>query len=123
MGPASSPKEILRKMFEAGLDVCRLNFSHGKHEDHLKTMNTIRELNEEMDLNVAILADLQGPKLRVGDMENNGVFLEDGKTFNFVTTESIGTKEQAYLTKGRASVRRPLKGAWDHGCRTVAIFG
>lgn len=98
MGPASSPKEMLRKMFEAGLDVCRLNFSHGKHEDHLKTMNTIRELNKEMDLNVAILADLQGPKLRVGDMENNGVFLEDGTPFSIVTNECLGTKEQAYLT-------------------------
>jgi len=98
MGPASSPKETLRKMFEAGLDVCRLNFSHGKHEEHLKTINTIRELNKEMNLNVAILADLQGPKLRVGDMENNGVLLEDGTTFNIVTTECIGTKEQAFLT-------------------------
>ncbi len=98
MGPASSPKEILRKMFEAGLGVCRLNFSHGKHEDHLKTINTIRELNKEMELNVAILADLQGPKLRVGDMENNGVLLEDGKPFNIVTNECLGTKEQAYLT-------------------------
>lgn len=98
MGPASSSKEILKKMFEAGLDVCRLNFSHGKHEDHLLTINTIRELNKEMNLNVAILADLQGPKLRVGNMENNGVLLEDGTTFKIVTTECIGTKEKAYLT-------------------------
>ena len=98
MGPASSPKDVLKKMFESGLGICRLNFSHGKYEDHLKTMNTIRELNKEMGLNVAILADLQGPKLRVGDMENNGVLLEDGKHFNIVTYECLGTKEQAFLT-------------------------
>ncbi len=70
MGPASSPKEVLKEMIINGLDVCRLNFSHGKHEEHLKVMNTIREINAEINSNVAILADLQGPKLRVGDMEN-----------------------------------------------------
>ncbi len=98
MGPASSSKEVLKEMILNGLDVCRLNFSHGKHEDHLKVMNTIREINSEYKTNVSILADLQGPKLRVGDMENNGVLLEDGTFFNIVTNECLGTKEQAYLT-------------------------
>jgi len=98
MGPASSPKEVLKEMFISGLDVCRLNFSHGKHDEHLKIINTIREINLELNFNVAILADLQGPKLRIGDIENNEVLLEDGKLFNIVTTECIGTKEQAYLT-------------------------
>ncbi len=98
MGPASSPKEVLKEMIINGLDVCRLNFSHGKHEEHLKVMNTIREINAEINSNVAILADLQGPKLRVGDMENNGVMLEDGQTFNIVTIDCLGTKEKAFLT-------------------------
>ena len=73
LGPASSDKEILRQMFEAGVNVCRLNFSHGAYEDHASVVKTIRELNDETGLNVAILADLQGPKIRTNEMENNGV--------------------------------------------------
>jgi pyruvate kinase len=78
LGPASSDKEVLRQMFYAGLNVCRLNFSHGSHEDHAAVVKTIRELNEETGLNVAILADLQGPKIRTNEMENNGVELING---------------------------------------------
>ena len=69
MGPASSDKEILRQLFFEGVNVCRLNFSHGSHEDHAKTIQTIRELNDETGLNVAILADLQGPKIRTGKIK------------------------------------------------------
>ena len=61
IGPASAPKNILKKMFQNGVDVCRLNFSHGSYEDHLSAVKTIRELNNEMDLHVAILADYKGP--------------------------------------------------------------
>ena len=68
LGPASSDKAVLREMFLAGLNVCRLNFSHGSYEDHSSVIKTIRELNEETGLNVAILADLQGPKIRTNEM-------------------------------------------------------
>ena len=71
LGPASSDKEILRQMFLEGLNVCRLNFSHGAYEDHAAVIKVIRELNDETGLNVAILADLQGPKIRVYEVENN----------------------------------------------------
>ncbi len=70
IGPATRNKEILKKMFIEGLDVCRINCSHDLHSEHLKTIKFVRELNEEMGTHVAILADLQGPKLRVGNMEN-----------------------------------------------------
>ena len=73
LGPASSDKETLRKMFLEGLNVCRLNFSHGAYKDHEAVIKVIRELNEETGLNVAILADLQGPKLRVGGMKEDVV--------------------------------------------------
>jgi len=98
IGPSSSSKGVLIKMIEAGLDVCRLNFSHGKHEEHLKTINIIREINSELNTNVAILADLQGPKLRIGEIENNLVTLADDSFFNIVTTECIGTKDKAFMT-------------------------
>ena len=62
LGPASSSKDVLQKMFIAGVDVCRLNFSHSKYEEHEKLIKIIRELNKELDTNIPILADLQGPK-------------------------------------------------------------
>src|SRR5690554_7864401 len=77
LGPASSSKETLRAMMEEGMNVARINFSHGSYEDHEKVINIIRELNEETGLNVAILADLQGPKIRTREMENNGVRSEE----------------------------------------------
>lgn len=91
LGPASSDKEVLRKMFEEGLNVCRLNFSHGSYEDHAAVIDTIRELNDETGLNVAILADLQGPKIRVHEVENNGVLLENGSTIKITTEKVLGT--------------------------------
>lgn len=94
LGPASSDKETLREMFKEGVNVCRLNFSHGAYEDHAKVIETIRELNDETGFNVAILADLQGPKIRVFEMENNGVLLENGKTITITTEKMVGTTEK-----------------------------
>lgn len=85
-------------MFHEGVDVLRINLSHDVHEEHLKTITYIRELNEELGTHVAILGDLQGPKLRVGNMENDSVELEDGQLFSFVTTPCTGTTEKAYLS-------------------------
>jgi pyruvate kinase len=98
IGPASSSKEVLKKMILAGVDVCRLNFSHGKHEEHLKVINNIREINKELSLSVSILADLQGPKLRVGEIENGELDLLAGEEIVFVTKECIGTKEHLYIS-------------------------
>ncbi len=98
IGPASSDKEVLKKMFIAGVDVCRLNFSHGTHEKVAETIKTIRELNKELNIDIAILADLQGPKLRIGEVENNKVILEKGKTVEFVTEKCIGTASKLYMS-------------------------
>lgn len=94
LGPASSDKEILRKMFFEGLNVCRLNFSHGSYEDHAAVIQTIRELNVETGLNVAILADLQGPKIRVHEVENNGIILENDADIEIVTKRIVGTSKR-----------------------------
>lgn len=93
MGPASEDKDTLRKMMREGVNVCRLNFSHGSHDDHQKIISTIRELNEEEGFNVAILADLQGPKIRTGVMNNNGVDLKNGSSVKIVTKEIEGTAD------------------------------
>ncbi|MBN1184728.1 MAG: pyruvate kinase [Bacteroidales bacterium] len=99
IGPATSSKEVLRKLFLEGLDVCRLNFSHSTHDVHLGVIKTIRELNQEIPhANVAILADLQGPKLRIGDVENNGVELIPGKEILFVNEKCIGNADNVYMS-------------------------
>ena len=79
IGPASAPREVLREMLLVGVDVCRLNFSHGSYAFYAELIRTIRELNEELGLNTAILADLQGPKMRVGEMENGPIELVEGE--------------------------------------------
>ena len=94
LGPASSGKDTLRQMMLAGLNVCRLNFSHGAYADHEACVTTIRELNEELGLNVAILADLQGPKIRTNDMENNGVLLVVGSEIKVLVEKVIGNAER-----------------------------
>ena len=81
-------------MFQAGLNVCRLNFSHGSHEDHAAVVKTIRELNDETGLNVAILADLQGPKIRTNEMENNGVELVNGSIVTIGIEKVVGTAQR-----------------------------
>ncbi len=98
LGPASSDKEVLRKMFISGLDVCRINFSHSSYEDAENLIKTIRELNKELDSDVAILADLQGPKLRVGEIEHGKVFLANGSTIEFVTEKCLGTASKVYMS-------------------------
>jgi len=101
IGPITRNKAILEKMIHEGVDVFRVNCSHDTHEEHLKTIRYIQELNEELGSRVAILGDLQGPKLRVGLMENDRVELEDGQEFLFVTTPCTGTSEKAYLSYER----------------------
>jgi len=98
IGPATRNREILEQMIREGVDVFRINFSHGTHEEHLKTIRFIQQLNDELGSSVAILADLQGPKLRVGEMENDQFNLEDGQEFSFVTTPCKGDREKAYIS-------------------------
>jgi pyruvate kinase len=98
IGPACSSKETLRKMIMEGMNVCRLNFSHGTYEDHEKVINIIQELNKELNANIAILVDLQGPKLRIGEVENNHLVLNEGDIIRFVTDKCVGTIEQIYMS-------------------------
>jgi pyruvate kinase len=95
IGPASSEKETLLSMMKEGMNVARLNFSHGNYEDHKKVIENIRELNDETGLNVALLADLQGPKIRTRKMKDNGVDLISGTKVEIVTDEGLeGTAEK-----------------------------
>ncbi|MFD2863363.1 pyruvate kinase [Mucilaginibacter antarcticus] len=98
MGPACSKKETLLAMIEAGVNVCRLNFSHGKPEDHKKFVDLIAEINEQYKTNVSILADLQGPKIRIGMVKDGGIHLINGTRVNITTKECIGDENGIYIT-------------------------
>lgn len=98
LGPASAKKEVLLSMIKAGVDVCRLNFSHGSQADHQKVIDTIKEINAEYKMNVGILADLQGPKIRIGMMKDGGAHLITGKSIEITTKEQIGDEERIYIT-------------------------
>ncbi len=94
IGPASRNKDILRQLIKAGANVFRLNFSHGTHADHEQTVHMVRELNEELGTNVALLQDLQGPKIRVGLVQNEGVPIKPGQQLIITTEEMVGTSEK-----------------------------
>ena len=96
MGPASWHKDVMKDMIIAGVNVFRVNFSHGDHETHRRTIRLVKELNEEFNCKTAVLADLQGPKLRIGDVEE-GAVINEGDTLTFTTNRVEGTAELVYM--------------------------
>lgn len=97
LGPASSSDEVLKQLLEAGVNVFRVNFSHGAADEHRSTIRRIRGILKETGCNAAILADLQGPKLRVGVVEE-GAVLVPGDRLTFTTEKCEGTKERVFMT-------------------------
>ncbi|RPD46959.1 pyruvate kinase [Hymenobacter sediminis] len=95
VGPASNTYEKLGMLMREGVDVFRLNFSHGSHEDHLSVINTVRRLNKDMRMNVGLLQDLQGPKIRLGEVEGGGVEIKAGDKIKLV----CGEKEISTATR------------------------
>ena len=83
LGPASEKESALKKMIKAGMDVARLNFSHGTHDQHKGFINAVRALSEELGKPVAVMQDLQGPKIRIGDMPKQGIEIDEGDTVHF----------------------------------------
>ena len=96
MGPASWHKDVMKDMIIAGVNVFRVNFSLGDHETHRRTIRLVKELNEEFNCKTAVLADLQGPKLRIGDVEE-GAVINEGDTLTFTTNRVEGTAELVYM--------------------------
>ena len=98
MGPATDNIAVLEELFLAGLDICRINFSHGDYEAVQHTINNIRTLNKKLNRHVGILGDLQGPKLRIGKVKDNAVDLINGKEIIITTKEMEGTAEKIFIT-------------------------
>lgn len=90
LGPATKTKPAIQKLIEAGVNVIRLNFSHGSHEEHLQSLQIVRELSQELSAPIAILQDLQGPKIRVGKFKGGSVTLEVGQTVKITTAQVMG---------------------------------
>jgi pyruvate kinase len=95
LGPASDTPEIIRGLFDAGVDVFRLNASHGSHEEHGRRVEIVRDLSRETGRQVGILLDLQGPKIRLGRFENAWCILSAGDTFTITTQETLGNQHIA----------------------------
>ena len=104
LGPASENEETLRELIKNGLNVCRLNFSHGSHEEHKGRMDLVKKLREELNMPTAILLDTKGPEIRTGKFDVPEVLLEEGQTFTITMKDVMGNKEMCTVSyKGLAN--------------------
>ncbi|MCZ2074501.1 MAG: pyruvate kinase [Bryobacterales bacterium] len=98
LGPASDSEEVIRQLFSAGVDVFRMNASHGTPEEHTRRMHTVRAIARELDVHAATLLDLQGPKIRLGEFEGGGCVLKTGSLFVITTEPVLGNCDRATTT-------------------------
>ena len=104
LGPVSENEETLRELIKNGLNVCRLNFSHGSHEEHKGRMDLVKKLREELNMPTAILLDTKGPEIRTGKFDAPEVLLEEGQTFTITMKDVMGNKEMCTVSyKGLAN--------------------
>lgn len=90
IGPASRTKEMIWKLHQSGVNIFRMNFSHGAHSDHIQVINWVKELNEEHNSNITLLQDLQGPKIRVNQIENDGFDINPGDVIEIESGDFVG---------------------------------
>ena len=98
LGPASTDEDIIKKMLQAGMNVARLNFSHGSHEGHKQTIEKFRRVRDELGIPAAVLLDTKGPEIRTGNFVNGEEMLVDGQRFTLTTEAIEGTKEKVSVT-------------------------
>uniref|UniRef100_A0A7C3RS27 Pyruvate kinase n=1 Tax=Dictyoglomus thermophilum TaxID=14 RepID=A0A7C3RS27_DICTH len=97
IGPASEKEEVLKELIRAGMDVARLNFSHGDYNVHGERIRLIRKFSEELDKPIPIIQDLQGPKIRIGELEKDKIFIKDGEEIYLTPKETIGNEKILYV--------------------------
>ena len=97
LGPASSTVPILKQLMAAGMDVARLNFSHGTHEEHAVTIAAARQAIAEQRCNLALLLDTKGPEIRIGTFAEGKIILQSGEHFTFITDEVIGNETGVHI--------------------------
>ena len=104
LGPASEKEEVLRELIKSGLNVCRMNFSHGSHEEHKGRMDLVKKIREELGQPTAILLDTKGPEIRTGQFDMPEVLLEEGQQFTITMKDVMGNKEMCTVSyKGLAN--------------------
>ncbi|MEE8398883.1 MAG: pyruvate kinase [Desulfobacterales bacterium] len=103
IGPASESPEIIRRLIQRGMSVARLNFSHGTHREHQEKIDTIRQISQELARPVAILQDLCGPKIRVGEIREPGIRLNPGQSFTLTGTPTVGDEQKASVSYAHLS--------------------
>lgn len=108
IGPATQNADVLRALIEAGATTLRLNFSHGSHEDHQRSIRLIRQISFELNQPVGILQDLQGPKIRLGKFEQGAIQLAKGDSFVLTSEPILGTQERACVTYDKLAEEVPV---------------
>ena len=98
IGPACDSEEMLRAMMLAGMNVARLNFSHGTHDEHQRRIDRIKKLRTELGLPIAIMLDTKGPEYRIGTFEDGKITLDTGDTFTFTTEPVTGSSERVSVS-------------------------
>ena len=101
LGPASSSEEMIEKMLRAGMNVARLNFSHGTHEEHKKTVETFRTVRDRMGVSAAVMLDTKGPEVRIKTFKDGSVSLKRGDIFTFTAREVEGDEKCVSISSGR----------------------
>ena len=101
IGPASENEEILTRMCRSGMNVARLNFSHGTHEEHQKKFDLVKAVREKLELPIAIMLDTKGPEYRIGTFENKKIFLNEGDEFTFTTDDVVGNESRVSVSYKR----------------------
>lgn len=101
IGPASQNEETLTRLCQAGMNVARLNFSHGDHEEQQNKINLIKKVRTELNLPIAVMLDTKGPEYRIKTFEKGKIVLQDGDTFTFTTDDIVGNQERVSVTYSR----------------------
>ena len=101
IGPASENEEVLPQLCKAGMNVARLNFSHGTHEEQQNKIDLIKKVRTKLNLPIAIMLDTKGPEYRIKTFEDGKITLQDGDTFTFTTEDIVGNQERVAVTYSR----------------------
>ncbi len=98
LGPATDNEEVLRNLMNEGMNVARINFSHGNYQDQEERINTFKRVRDELGLPIPLLLDTQGPEIRIGKFENNEIFLDPGQEFTLTNSDEPGDKYKVSIT-------------------------
>ncbi len=98
LGPATDSKEVLEELMKAGMNVARINFSHGNYQDQEERINLFKSVRDKLELPIPLLLDTQGPEIRIGKFKEPQVFLEDGKTFTLLNNDELGDETKVSIT-------------------------